>query len=241
MKIYWGNESPNPCQNLIPVSHSAGQYPLTVVSTSGCIHTVLSCAAHTDGAHGVLPDGLPCGPSVCGLPVAGSSGGHGTPSIPSLFSASLWEVSSLRTYHASPLCHKHLYGNDPAGTGPCELSCKLRKHANTSLLPWHVYFKTYKTKREGIMPVGEEFSLTSGKCFVSITSNRQEGILSSVSPAGHWLTSGHSTRNMTFAKSGFSLMSLSTLHEAPNYSLLSPRNTSLSSILCYSDTASQVT
>lgn len=38
-----------------------------------------------------------------------------------------------------------------------------------------------------------------------------------------------------------SLMSLSTVHEAPNYSLLSPGNTSLSSVLCHSDTASRVT
>lgn len=46
---------------------------------------------------------------------------------------------------------------------------------------------------------------------------------------------------MTFAKSDFPLTSLSAFHEAPNYSLLFPGNTSLSPILCYSDTASWVT
>lgn len=82
MKIFWENAWPNPCQNLIPVSHSVGQYPLTAVSTLGCFHTVLSCAACTictDVAHRVLLDGLPFGPSVCRLPVARSSGVQGLP------------------------------------------------------------------------------------------------------------------------------------------------------------------
>lgn len=67
MKIFWGNESPNPHQNLIPVSQSAGQDPLTAISTAGCFQAVLSCAGTvcTNVPQGVLLDGFPFGPLVC--------------------------------------------------------------------------------------------------------------------------------------------------------------------------------
>lgn len=57
---------------------------------------------------------------------------------------------------------------------------------------------------EGVVPTGEELSLRE-----SALENWQEGILSPMPPTGHWFPSSHSICTMTFAKSGFSLMSLS--------------------------------
>lgn len=70
-------------------------------------------------------------------------------------------------------------------------------------------FQNLYNKEEGMVLVGEELSLTGrpGKVLCVLPVNRQEGILSSVSPPGHWLTSSHSRCTLTFAKSDFSHVS----------------------------------